>query len=208
MFIVVQEGRMNSIRSVVGHPIDDYTVQVLDTDDCVVEKYSWTELKEIAKNLTIVGVDLSNDSVVIGHAIKELLRGRLSLEPTGFCYFDNRVVFKIRMSGNWLRLVDSNGSDILLIQLKKKPLHFRTCLRYAEKVGKYYKVVVSLDMNLSHSPNVVEQIAISFIFSDTGFEGLYNCDYKKGNIVSIMRISSYEISSSLRARLNLKEALE
>lgn len=119
-------------------------IDVLDTDDCVVETYKADYLCAVSKIVQIHNFNARTSSVVY-KPIEELLRGKIKIKNTS-CIYDGMLALSVYAIGN--EIVISNSVGEKMCSIFKHPLSELNMLSidYAERLGSYVSVLFRVQL--------------------------------------------------------------
>lgn len=215
MFLLVWRGVPNNRFDAKFHDLKD-VVEVLDTTDCVIERYTWEECLEINKKLRVNGINefatfmlhvqtyFYTDSVLCGK-----ISVRKTVSDSTQCYFNGETQLLFTFNYPVLRMVyfkdkkidtvfstDVTGSEGDVIS--------DIWIQYAEKIQNFYRVAICLQLGGS-SGVLNEYVLIYALFDyDAGFIKFEDVVFSKGLDSVFLEVNpKYDIGKALRAKLRI-----
>lgn len=186
---------------------DDMIVEVLDTTDCVIEKYSLSDFWKLRKTLGDM------NKVVYGSQSHNLYIYPIHSIRGGWIQCSNCEVLFNR--SHTLTLVKTNIGVVLKYDdIKIAEVNIRVYVRYkgsyihwAEKLGDFY--MVSFMFYIGTAKDTEKQLQLICLFTDTEFIGIYKVDiwWYTLNQEDVHIEKGYEVDGSLHARLRLLGAV-
>lgn len=191
---------------------------LLDTDDLVVEEYTYEEFKEIIKVIAINGLSTNSTTMTIP-MFQTALKGRLRCIPDfGSIVLDDKVLMMLDFTKNTVGiLTDSEGKwkrKIVHICDDKGVTHAELLLRdkakeqivtyflWGQKVGNYYMidVYIGFDGNKNKKKNGFMVVLLTMVFNEEGVLGVFNA---RGDLKACDMRTASNIPKSLMAKLKL-----
>lgn len=215
MFVVVKRDVALYAYEVYAEPHD--TIEILDTDDGVIEKYSVEECHKIASQLPVQGIRRLHENLVEYGVrltkLKEVLNKRLVYSRGNIIYNGEKVVqIKGITEQSLVRLYSPIDKKVLCEICMQKSVTIKITnifIHYMEKIGSYYRIcfVVAFTAQLNLLPhtsppdNSEYHLRIFCIFDDEKYHGV---DFIKdeSNFITDIRMCD-TLSQDLRARLNI-----
>lgn len=152
---------------------DEY-VEILDTADCVIEKYKLSEINDYTAKLHIKGFA---DSIGVArtacyYPIKEILGGRFTAKGSD-CFYNKKNVlhFSEVRTEQMIRIRNKADGVIASIYLNYEVLFTDIGIQYAEKVGDYLLVAIRVRL-YNRREDVEGCILMKFVFDDKKLLGI------------------------------------
>lgn len=183
-------------------PEPDEMVAVLDTYDCAVERYKWSQVQRFEQDYGIKDVSGLLADEIMEASIKELLRGRIKL-TAGRLLYNNEVLFKTRYcQGGGYEFIDEDERIIFGLNFQLDAPRYKMWFLWAQRIGKLgYRLV--LEFMVNGKKKEIASATVFLFLSDEGQLFVENFYFKNYNIVSGSTDSRFRPPSRLRAMLSM-----
>lgn len=191
---------------------EEAPVELMDTSDCVIEKYTFAEMVEIAKKIEIKGIEADGGFHFFNlMPLYSILDGKIHVKGS-VCFFKGRYAFRVFTDYRAGRITIDGVKNRELIELAitSEDIAFKELnIQYAEKVGSLYVVCfrvelkdVSDDLSKGQYNMGAGWFRVKMIFGKEGLIGVYKVD-TFSVVVSDYNILDTGVDSAILAKLKL-----
>lgn len=123
---------------------DDTVLYILDTDDCIIERYSYKAFSAFKPHLNDLDVHGIMSDLCYNVMCKSILGGKVTFDGLPIIVNDKQM-YKIQRHDDELRIYDKNYEVVVRIEFTKKLQAFRTGIQWVEQLGdKGYRITFTL----------------------------------------------------------------
>lgn len=185
-------------------PRHDEMIAVLDTHDCVVEKYTWSEVHRLENEGIIDDVSGLLTNMIIEVAIKELLDGRLVVIDKRLLYNDKTILTGVWQGRGVIEFHNADKQVMFTLTYIGHTPRFRLWLIWAQKIGNMgYRLVMDVATKGRRNANEESVVTMYLFLDNTGRLSVEKTYYKHPERVKVSIEEQFKLSDSMCARLSL-----